>query len=47
MPTSAAAPALAAPDQQRAAALIEIALGERDRFLDAQPGPPHDHDQSA
>ena len=36
-----------APDQQRAAALIEIALGQSERLLDAQPGSPHDHDQSA
>jgi hypothetical protein len=27
--------------------LIEIALGERERFLDAQPGSPHDHNESA
>jgi hypothetical protein len=41
------APTLAAPDQQRAAALVEIALGESERFVDAQPGSPHDHDWSA
>jgi hypothetical protein len=33
----AAAPALAAPDQERPAAVIEIAFGERERFLDAKP----------
>ena len=43
----ATASALAAPDQQRATTLVEIAFGERERFLDAQPGSPHDHDQSA
>jgi hypothetical protein len=39
------APPFAASDEQRAAAVIEIAFGERERFLDAQPGSPHDHDQ--
>jgi hypothetical protein len=43
----AAAPALAAPDQERAAALIEIALGQSERLLDPQPGSPQDHDQGA
>jgi hypothetical protein len=43
----AAAPALTAPDHERAALLIEIALGESERLLDAQPGSPHDHDESA
>jgi hypothetical protein len=38
----AAASALAAADEQRAAALIEIGLGERERFVDAQPGSPDD-----
>jgi hypothetical protein len=47
MPTSPRRPALAAADQERAAALIEIALGERERFLDAQSSPPHDHDETA
>jgi hypothetical protein len=27
--------------------LIEIAFPERQRLLDAQPGSPHDHDESA
>jgi hypothetical protein len=31
----ASAAALAAPDEQRAAALVKIGLGERERFLDA------------
>jgi hypothetical protein len=31
----ATASALAAPDQQRAHDLVEIAFGERERFLDA------------
>jgi hypothetical protein len=43
----ATAPALASPNQQRAASVIEIALGKRKCFLDAQPGAPHDHDQAA
>ena len=43
----AATPALTAPDQERAAALIEIALGQSQSLLDAQPSSPHDHDQSA
>ena len=34
----AAASALAATDQHRAAALIEIGLGERERLVDPQPG---------
>src|SRR5215210_1349258 len=33
----AAASALAAPNQEGAAALIEVAFGERERFLNAQP----------
>ena len=32
--------------EQRAAPLIEIDFGERQRFLDAQPGTPEDHDQA-
>ena len=43
----AAASALAAADEQRAAALIEIGLGERERLVDAQPGSPEEHDQGA
>jgi hypothetical protein len=43
----AAAPALTAPDQERAAALIEICFRERERLLDAQPGSPQDDDQTA
>ena len=43
----AAASALAAAHEQRAAALIEIGLGERERLVDAQPGPPQHHDQAA
>jgi hypothetical protein len=27
--------------------VIEIALGESESLLDAQPGPPHDHNQAA
>src|ERR687896_1400707 len=41
----APAPALAAPDHERPAALLEICLGESERFLDAQPGTPHNHDE--
>jgi hypothetical protein len=33
----AAASALAAPDQERAAAVIEVAFGESERFLDSEP----------
>jgi hypothetical protein len=47
MPTSRRRPPFAAADEQRAAALIEIGLGERERDLDAQPGSPEDHDQTA
>ena len=43
----ASASALAASDQQRAASLIEIGLGEVECFLDAQPGSPKDDDQAA
>ena len=43
----AAAPALAAADEHRAAARVEVGLGERERFVDAQPGAPEHHDQPA
>jgi hypothetical protein len=43
----AASSALAASDAQRAAAVIQIGFGERERFLDAQPCAPQDHDQAA
>ena len=43
----AAASALAAADEQRAAALIEVGLGERERFLNAQPSSPEGHDRAA
>jgi hypothetical protein len=43
----ATTPALAAADQERGTAVIEIAFGESERFLHAQPGSPHDHDESA
>jgi hypothetical protein len=52
----AAAPALAMPrapsafavtDEQGAAAIIGIGLGERQRFLHASPGTPQDHDPDA
>jgi len=43
----ASAAALAAADEQRAAALVKISLGERERFLDAQPGSPQDYNQRA
>jgi hypothetical protein len=39
--------ALAAPDQDRSAARVKAELGQRQRFLDAQPSPPEDHDQGA
>jgi hypothetical protein len=43
----AATSALAATQEQRAAALIEIGLGQGQRLVDAQPGTPQDHDQAA
>jgi hypothetical protein len=43
----ATTPALAAADQHCAAAWIELALGQSQSLPDAQPGSPHDHDQSA
>jgi hypothetical protein len=43
----AASSALAASDEQSAASLIEVGLGERERFLDAQPGSQQDGDQAA
>jgi hypothetical protein len=42
----AATPALGATHEQRAAPMIEIAFGERQRFLDTQPGAPKDHDHA-
>jgi hypothetical protein len=35
------------PHEQRTAAVIEIDLGQVQRFLDAQPGAPQDHNQAA
>jgi hypothetical protein len=43
----AAAAALAAPHQQRAAARIQVGLGERERLVDAQAGAPEHDDQAA
>ena len=43
----AASSAFAVADQERAAALIEVGLAERERFVDAQPGAPQDHDQAS
>jgi hypothetical protein len=40
-----AAPTLVVPDQERAAALIEIALGQSERLVNAQPCSPQEHDQ--
>jgi hypothetical protein len=40
----AATAALAVADQQRPAARVEVVLGERERFLDAEPGAPQDDD---
>jgi hypothetical protein len=37
--------ALAASDQQRAAAGIEVALGKGQSFIDPKAGSPQDHDQ--
>jgi hypothetical protein len=36
-----------APDQERAAALIQIALGQSERLLDPQSSSPQDPDQGA
>ena len=46
IPNLAAATALAAPDQERAAALIEVAFGKRERFVDAQARSPQDRDET-
>jgi hypothetical protein len=35
------------PDQERAAALIEIALGQSKRLMIPQPRSPQQHDQGA
>jgi hypothetical protein len=43
----AASIALAATDQQRSAAWVEIHFGERQRFLNAQSGPPEDDDETS
>ena len=43
----AAAAALAAADEHCAAAGVEVGLGERERFVDAQPGAPEHDDQPA
>src|SRR4029453_18066696 len=43
----AAAAALAAPHQQRSAARVEVGLGERERFADAQTSTPQHDDQAA
>jgi hypothetical protein len=49
MPTSRRRPPLprrTSNAEQRAAPVIEIAFGERQRFLDTEPGAPKDHDQA-
>jgi hypothetical protein len=43
----AAAAALAAADEDCAAAGVEVSLAERERFVDAQAGAPQHDDQSA
>ena len=43
----AASPALAATDQQGAAAAVEVGLAQRERFVDAKPGSPQHYDQAA
>src|SRR5215210_4327189 len=43
----AAAAALAAPHQQRAAARVQVGLGERERLADPQAGSPQHDDQAA
>jgi hypothetical protein len=42
----AALAALAVADQHRAALLVEVDLGQRERFLDAQAGAPEHNDQT-
>jgi hypothetical protein len=46
MPTSRRRPPLP-PDQERPAAVIDVAFGASERFLNAKPGSPQDRDQSA
>ncbi len=46
-PDLAALVALSVAHEQRAAALVEIRLGERERLLDSQPAPPENDDQAA
>jgi hypothetical protein len=46
-PDLAPAPALARAHEQRAALRVEIALVERERLLDPQPGAPEHRDQRA
>jgi hypothetical protein len=43
----AAAAALATVDKQRAAAVVQVGFGERERFLDSWPCAPQDHNQAA
>jgi hypothetical protein len=43
----AAPAALAAADEQRSAARVEVGLGERERLVDAQAGAPEHDDQAA
>ena len=42
----AAAAALAVPDQDRSETRVEVVLGQSQRFIDAQPRPPEQHDQA-
>ena len=46
-PDLATTAALAAADQERAAARIEVTLVEVERLLDPQPGAPENDDQSS
>jgi hypothetical protein len=46
-PDLATSPSLAATNEQRAAAAIQVPLAQRERFVDAQAGAPQHHDQSA
>src|SRR4051794_41828517 len=43
----AASSAFAVADEQRAAALVEVGLAERECCLDPQTRPPEDHDESS
>src|SRR4051812_25503473 len=43
----AASSAFAVADEERAASLIKVRFAKRERFVDAQPGSPQDHDEAS